>query len=136
MRQQYGDDASLVYGGSGSASRSGDFDQVWKVPGKGADGGDLYIVVEAKGGSSPLGTRNVDGGKIAKQGSKEYFDDITRAMSRDGNSPEARQTGRDLNRAMRDDNVQYLEVRTPITYDGLGNSTVSRTQVNEFDISE
>jgi hypothetical protein len=25
------------------------------VPGKGADGGDLYIVVEAKGGSSPLG---------------------------------------------------------------------------------
>jgi hypothetical protein len=135
IQQKY-PNAVPEYGGPNAVSRSGDFDQVWRVPGKGADGGDLYIVVEAKGGSSPLGTRKVQGGqKEATQGSKEYFDDITSTMSTDRNSSEARKVGRDLERAKQDGNVQYLEVRTPIREDKLGNGTVKETKVNEFDIS-
>jgi hypothetical protein len=136
MQQKY-PDAILKYGGPGAISRSGDFDQVWRVPGKGVDGGDLYIVVEAKGGSSPLGNRKVDNGKdIASQGSREYFDDIAKTMRADQKSSEARQIGRDLTRAKQDGDVRYLEIRTPIKNDSQGNGTVESIKVNEFDISD
>jgi hypothetical protein len=110
---------------------------VWRVPGKGADGGDLYIVVETKGGSSPLGTRKVDEGtKNASQGSKEYFDDIADNMSKDEKSPEARSVGLRLTKAEISGDVKYLEVRTPISKDIQGNGTVKDIKVREFDISE
>jgi hypothetical protein len=129
-------DAELSYGGPGAVSRPGDFDQVWRVPGKGTNGEDLRIVVEAKGGESPLGERKVDNGsKIAKQGSQEYFDEITGIMRSDQKSSEARRVGRELSRAKQDGNVQYLEVRTPIKDDKAGNGVLKPTKINEFDIS-
>jgi hypothetical protein len=134
IQQKY-PNAVPEYGGPNAVSRSGDFDQVWKVPGKGADGGDLYVVVEAKGGSSPLGTRKVQGGqKEATQGSKEYFDEIVDSVSKDKKSSEARRVGRDLTKAQKRGDVQYLEVRTPIREDKFGKGTVKETKVNEFDI--
>jgi hypothetical protein len=136
MKQKY-PDAVLEYGGPGSSSRPGDFDQVWRVPGEGTDGGDLYIVVEAKGGSSPLGTRKVNSGQQnAKQGSKDYFEDIADNMIKDKKSPEARRVGLDLTRAKERDDVKYLEVRTPIKNNSQGNGTVESIKVNEFDISD
>ncbi len=70
-------EAELLYGGPESSSRSGDFDQVWKV--KAEDGSPMYIVVEAKGGTSPLGDRVVNGER-AQQGSSEYFKSILEAV--------------------------------------------------------
>lgn len=136
MQQKY-PDAVLEYGGPGSVSRPGDFDQVWRVPGKGVNGGDLYVVVEAKGGSGSLGVRKVeDGQKNASQGTKEYFDDITKTMRLDKKSPEAQRIGRSLVRAKRDGDIQYLEVRTPIGKDTSGNGTITDIKVREFDISD
>jgi hypothetical protein len=37
---------------SGAPGGSGTFDQVWRVPGAGPDGGDLWLVVEAKGATA------------------------------------------------------------------------------------
>jgi hypothetical protein len=136
MQQKY-PDAVLAYGGSGATSRSGDFDQVWKLPGKGADGGDLYIVVEAKGGSGQLSTRKVnDDTQVAKQGSREYFNDITETMSTNRKSPEAQRVGRSLIDANEAGNIQYLEVCTPIDKDVQGSGTVTDIKVREFDISD
>jgi hypothetical protein len=136
MQQKY-PDAVLEYGGPGTSSRPSDFDQVWRVPGKGADGGDLYIVVEAKGGSGPLGTRKVKNGtEVASQGSKEYFDDITQAMSENRKSSEAQRVGDSLSRARKRDDIQYLEVRTPIGKDTNGDGTITDIKVREFDISD
>ncbi|MBD2248036.1 DUF4157 domain-containing protein [Nostoc sp. FACHB-888] len=124
-------DAELLYGGPTASSKSGDFDQVWRVPKAGQDGKDLWIVVEAKGGSSTLGTRQVEGG-TAQQGSKAYFDEIVRIMS--GNKG-SKTVGRELGGAARDSigNVKYLEVRAPIT-----SNTPAQLQdikIREFDIS-
>jgi hypothetical protein len=139
IRQRYPADkypgVKRVYGGPDSTSRSGDFDQVWRIPGQGKDGKDLYIVIESKGGASPLGTRRV-GKETASQGTKEYFDEITRLMRTDESSPEARETGRKLTSAKRDDNVQYLEIRTGINNDNQGNSVLGNVNVKEFDISD
>jgi hypothetical protein len=136
MQQKY-PDAVLEYGGPSSISRPGDFDQVWRVPGKGVDGGDLYIVVEAKGGSGPLGTRKVKNGtEVASQGSKDYFEDISKTMSENKKSSEAQRVGDALSEAKEDDNIQYLEIRTPISKDEKGNGTVTDIRVREFDISD
>jgi len=76
-----------VYPPSGAASRAGDFDQVWvkhHPTRKGRDGKPKVvevIVIEAKGGTSPLGARKVNG-KIAQQGSSEYFDGILGVMAK------------------------------------------------------
>jgi hypothetical protein len=96
MQQKY-PGAERVYGGSESPSRSGDFDQVWRIPGKGKNGRDLYIVIEAKGGGSPLGARRVNQGQdTASQGTREYFDEIARSMSADKKSKKAQAVGDDL----------------------------------------
>ncbi|WP_407571468.1 DUF4157 domain-containing protein [Deinococcus altitudinis] len=103
-------EAELVYGGPDSSSRSGDFDQIWKV--KGEDGSPMYIVVEAKGGTSPLGDRIV-GDSRAQQGSTEYFESILQNMSNSQNADMSR-SGRALSRSYRSGDAQYFEVRAPI----------------------
>ncbi|MGY2896261.1 eCIS core domain-containing protein [Deinococcus sp. UYEF24] len=104
-------EAELLYGGPESSSRSGDFDQVWKV--KAEDGSPMYIVVEAKGGTSPLGDRVANASR-AQQGSTEYFQSILENMSGNSNAGMNR-TGRALERAYRSGDVKYFEVRSPIS---------------------
>jgi uncharacterized protein with von Willebrand factor type A (vWA) domain len=82
-----------------------------------------------------LGIRKIDGEKKnASQGSKEYFEDIARTMRFDEKSPEAQRVGRSLTRAIKKDDVQYLEIRTPIGKDTQGKGIVS--DIREFDISD
>ncbi len=75
--------ARQVYPTPGTPSRAGDFDQVWRVPGGGPAGQDLWVVVESKGGGSPLGTREI-GGTDYEQGTKRYFEDVAGNMQRNG----------------------------------------------------
>ena len=128
-------DAELLYGGPTASSKSGDFDQVWRVPKAGQDGKDLWIVVEAKGGSSTLGTRQVAGGTAqAQQGSRPYFNEIVRIMN---NNSASEEVGYQLAQASRTDMmaVKYLEVRTPIKTDNNGKAFLGDIQIKEFDIS-
>jgi hypothetical protein len=108
-------------------SRSGEFDQIWKV-----EGTDKYVIIEAKGGSSPLGTRDVDiRGDIqkAQQGTREYFDDIVKVMENTDN-PYIVDLANQLQAAMDNGSVDYLVVRQEINTKGeehtLGNIIVSR----------
>jgi hypothetical protein len=98
--------AKPVYGGAGS--RPGDFDLVYKVTGP--DGKEIFLVVEAKGGSSTLGTRLVEGGTMrAEQGTSKYFDSIADNMRKQGQA-----VGADLQVAKAEGRVKYLKVQAPI----------------------
>ncbi len=121
-------DADLIYPAPGAASRSGDFDQVWRV--KDESGKVKYVVVEAKGGSSPLGRRQVSGGAnpYAQQGSREYFESILNTMA---SNKASKSVGTTLNSAYQLGYVEYIVVRAPII--GRGESTaVVDIQVSEF----
>ncbi len=119
-------DPELVYGGPGAASKSGDFDQVWKA-------GDQYIVVEAKGGSAPLGSRRVSN-QVASQGTREYFEEIVRLMSKSKN-PETAKLADELTEAMKAGKVTYLEARTPIRIGGDGKGQSADVKLREFDLN-
>jgi hypothetical protein len=126
IRAKYGDNAVLEWGGPGKASASGDFDQVWKV--KDANGKEKYIVIEAKGGSSSLGTRKTASGIEAEQGSPQYFRDIAQIMSRNSKS---KKVGRELSQAFQDGQIEYWEIRARINQQGQATGIKSR----EFDLS-
>jgi hypothetical protein len=107
-----------VYRGSGA----GRFDLIYKW--KDAGGNDIFIVVEAKGGSSGLGTRQLATGVTAEQGTGEYLDDIAQAMVG------RRETlGVDLQLAKAQGRVKYLKVQAPINSD-----PGAIVRVGEFDI--
>ncbi len=125
-----GAEPELVYGGPGAASKSGDFDQVWRV--RGAGGHPHYVVVEAKGGTSPLGTRMV-GKEPAMQGTRAYFDKIVEIMGRSGDRS-ARSAAADLTTADQLGEVTYLEARTPVKLDADGRSSSQTVVVHEFNI--
>ncbi len=80
-----------VYGGEGS--RSGDFDRVDKWTD--AKGKVHYLVIEAKGGASPLGGKWYKG-KYVQQGSLAYFEAILDDMSRPTSSKESQQAAKEL----------------------------------------
>ncbi len=125
-----GAQAELVYGGPGAASKSGDFDQVWRV--RGADGRERYVVMEAKGGASPLGTRMV-GDRAAMQGTRAYFNKIVSIMGKSGDAS-ARGAAAELRVADDLGDVTYLEARTPVKLDANGRSSSQSVVVHEFDI--
>ncbi|MGO1073884.1 DUF4781 domain-containing protein [Inquilinus sp. CA228] len=136
VAQQYRG-AALEYGGPGSGSRPGDFDQVYRqtLP----DGKIRFIVVEAKGGGSPLGTRLVNG-RVETQGTPEYFVAIARNMD-DNMTGQAATTGNDLLSAYRHGEtpegkpaeVVYLTVRTPISH-GSSGATAPVATAKQFDL--
>jgi hypothetical protein len=129
IRSRYGNQAKLRWPPAGKGSTPGDFDQIWEITQP--DGSKRFIVVEAKGGSSSLGTRRVNGGRReAEQGSREYFDEIRAVMSR-SQDPSSKKVANDLLRALRSDSIEYLEVRAPIN--GRGQST--GVKVEEFDLT-
>jgi hypothetical protein len=74
---------------SGGPGVAYEFDQIWRVPGAGPEGADLFIVVEAKGATAQLGTRTV-GAAIVEQGTPEYYEATLDAMAKAG-KPGARE---------------------------------------------
>ncbi|WP_343714947.1 DUF4781 domain-containing protein [Inquilinus sp.] len=131
-------DARLEYGGPGSGSRPGDFDQVYRqtLP----DGKIRFVVVEAKGGSSPLGTRLVNG-QVETQGTAEYFAAIANNMRYNMDGPAAA-TGKDLSNAYRfgktadgkPAEIVYLTVRTPISQAPGGGAAAPVATAKQFDL--
>ena len=88
-------------------STSGDFDQVWKV-------GDEFQIVEAKGGSSGLGSRMVGEGVRAEQGTAEYAKSIADNMAKNGATREIKKLGRELQTAIANGKFKYILVQAPI----------------------
>lgn len=105
-------------------STSGDFDQVWKV-------GDEFHIVEAKGGSSGLGSRAISEGLRAEQGTIEYATSIAENMAKNGASKEIRQLGRELQAAIQSGKVKYILVRAPVGTEA-GTTVLRDVKVSEF----
>jgi hypothetical protein len=93
-------------------------------------------VVEAKGGSSPLGTRWAEGrdGKSirAEQGSRPYFNSVRKEMGGEGKSQQSVNIADDLSTALDDNNVEYWHVKAPLDKDP---SQLKSIEVREFDLS-
>ena len=99
--------------------RQGEFDRVFQK----ADG--TVIVVEAKGGNSLLGGREVAGG-YAQQGTTQYRDGIIQKMVASPN-PDVSATGTKIRNARRDVKLEYWEVRQGFDTNGnLVDITVKR----------
>lgn len=100
-------------------SVKGNFDMVYKN----ADGD--VIIVEVKGGSSPLDTT-------------EYAEAITESMETNTN-PKAstdRKAAKAITKAAKKNkNIKYLHVKTPIKKTGAG-SEVGEVEISEFDIDK
>ncbi|MGI2169976.1 hypothetical protein ACROAE_07230 [Shewanella sp. MF05960] len=90
------------------------------------------IIVEAKGGSSPLGKMKI-GDEYYQQGTTEYAEAITKKMA--GSNKESDYLAAEaINNAVFERNkVQYLHVKTPITRTS-GKSVVEAVEISEFDI--
>jgi hypothetical protein len=88
------------------------------------------VVVEAKGGESPLGSRlSADGTRLVQQGTPEYLESLALAMQR-STDEETRKLGFKLEAALSDrtsPQVEYYVVRQPFHDDGsLGAPTVAK----------
>ncbi len=107
---------TMLYPTAGG-SRPGDFDQIWSC--RDSDGRLVVIVVEAKGGRSPLGSRMVGtttGGLRAQQGTRLYFDEILRLMGGMGGEAERAAAAIRTARAADPSSVRYVHVKAPIEY--------------------
>lgn len=130
MRSAY-PNARRVYGDPSGRGRPGEFDFVYLIE-RPPPERSIVIVVEAKGGSSSLGTRRV-GGTEVQQGTLPYMQDIARVMQPHADTPEL---ARALDAMLDNDPatgpiVRYLLVEAPL--DASGSPRPGR--VREFDIS-
>ncbi|WP_180777800.1 RHS repeat-associated core domain-containing protein, partial [Vibrio parahaemolyticus] len=88
-----------------SGSKPGDFDMVYL-----SDDPKEIIIVEAKGGSSPLGSRKI-GNEAYQQGTTEYATEITRLMQENALGTTERRAGNQIKRAIYDGiPIRYLHV--------------------------
>jgi hypothetical protein len=125
--------ARMIYAGT----RQFEFDQVYRqvMP----NGSLRFIVVEAKGGNSPLGTRLVNT-TVETQGTPEYFEATAESMRVRGG--DAGRVGSDLLRAFRvgktsdgrPAEVAYLVVRTPISSQGA-TANVGTVTAKQFELT-
>jgi len=128
--------AERVYPAEGAkeVSRAGDFDLVYKVTDK--NGHTQYVVVEAKGGSSPLGSRHDGHGNRVQQGTQEYYELIVQNMVSIGGSADR---ASDMLRTAPPGDVIYLHSQVDlITSQGDRGELVTEVtgfHVNAFDIS-
>ncbi|MEZ9138667.1 MULTISPECIES: RHS repeat-associated core domain-containing protein [unclassified Shewanella] len=112
-----------------SSSVSGNFDMVYQNA-----NGDV-IIVEAKGGKSPLGKKKIDD-EYHQQGTTKYAQAITASMegNKNANAVTDRKAAVAIKEAAEDGSkVQYLHIETPITKTAAG-STVNDVSISEFDI--
>jgi hypothetical protein len=101
--------ASKRWSGSAKQDR---FDSIYKDPGPPPE----YIVLEGKGGDSPLGQRKVgENGELnAQQCTPEYNESIITAMER-RRDPAAKE----LRKALKDKRLRTFKVQTPIENSGV-----------------
>ncbi len=108
------------------AGKQGQFDGVYEHNGK------IYII-EAKGGGSSRGSRNIGGGKRAEQGTYEYVDSIIdnmeKAAIKNGN-PDLWMMADRLKRARKSDRIELFQVSQKV--DELGNLK-PEVIINKFD---
>jgi hypothetical protein len=94
---------------------------------------DVLVVIEAKGGGSPLGTRKeADGDLMVQQGTKEYLYSLAKAMQRSKN-PAIQADGRTLETKLLQGKVEYYLVRqeyNPVT------GTLAAPMLARFDITQ
>jgi hypothetical protein len=90
------------------------------------------IIVEAKGGSSPLGKMKI-GDEYYQQGTTEYAEAITEQMADSEKESELDAAEAIYNADTKNKKVQYLHVKTPITKTENG-SLVGSVEISEFDI--
>jgi hypothetical protein len=130
---QHHPDYVKVYPPAGAGSRSGDFDQVWQRTKTSATGEKEFvmehIVIEAKGGSSPLGARQA-GPIRAQQGTPEYFQSIIDSMKK--GTPQMQDAALKL-QAAGVGGVHYLHVKVPI--ESGATSDVTTVITREFDLT-
>lgn len=87
-------------------AKSGEFDAIYE------HNGDIYIV-ESKGGGAQRGSRKIEDGKRAEQGTVEYRDDIIKQMEKEvakTGDPELTETLRKIKDALDTGEVKYLQV--------------------------
>ena len=103
-------------------SRSGVFDQIWDVDGK-------LVIVEAKGGSSTLGSRKING-KRHQQGTQTYMEDIIANMEK---NPATEKIAQRMQDHYDSDilEIDYVLVRQG--FDKSGN--LANIKIDKFDIS-
>ncbi|HHK8629351.1 TPA: type IV secretion protein Rhs, partial [Vibrio parahaemolyticus] len=113
-----------------SISKPGDFDMVYKVeeppPGE-------IIIVEAKGGSSPLGTRKI-GNMAYQQGTTEYTAEITNLMSEKKEGTTEKIAARKIQHAA-SFGIPIRYIHTQAKIPESGNVTDVRVEVAEFKIN-
>ncbi|TMP43303.1 MULTISPECIES: hypothetical protein [unclassified Pseudoalteromonas] len=91
------------------------------------------IIVEAKGGKSPLGKKQI-GDKDYQQGTREYAETITENMDKKGTATDIKAT-KAINKATsrKKNEIKYLHIETPI-YKTEQGSIVKEVKISEFDI--
>lgn len=95
-----------------------------------SDDPEEIIIVEAKGGSSQLGSRKI-GNEAYQQGTTEYAAEITKLMQENALGTTERRAGNQIKKAIYDGiPIRYLHVQTPI------NNTVDKVRVKEFSINQ
>ena len=123
--------AQKLYPKPGDQTAAGVFDQVWELP-----GGRIFVV-EAKGGTSQLGSRvvvnRIENGRIGQrveQGTLQYFQDIVIEMQRKGGV--WAETSKKITSAIDRGNVEYGVVRQG--FDSQHN--LKPIEYKQFDISQ
>ena len=115
--------AQLLYTGSGN----GTVDKIYRL----ADG--RLAIIEAKGGSSILGSRKVKQGiykgQRAQQGTKPYLEDIAMEMMNSGD-PDKIEFGELILQEIDKDNLAYFHVKQEISIEGA----LKKPSIKEFDM--
>ena len=109
-----------------STSVKGNFDMVYQN----ADGD--VIIVEAQGGSSPLGKMKI-GDEYYQQGTAKYAEAITKNMAKASPNTTDKKAANAIEVAIESDNIKYLHIKTPVTKTD-GGSIVGEVEISEFDI--
>ncbi len=84
--------------------------------------------MEAKGGSSDVGSKEVGGCKRAEQGTKEYLQKTVEEMKARGG--EDAQIARKIEVAMRYENLEYYKISQKLNPDG----TLKPAELKKFDL--
>ncbi len=98
---------------------TGDFDRIYKD-------GDRFIIVEAKGGASTLGSKKIDG-KSVQQGNKKYFEAIIENFRKAGKDKLAD----DLVKSLKGKKIDYYKVKQGFKPDG----SLKPTEISKFDLN-
>jgi hypothetical protein len=91
-------------------------------------------VVEAKGGVSQLGYRQLESGDVAQQGTQEYLQGTVNVMKA-SSDPATQKMGYELEVALAEGRVDYYLARTAIGTDVGGGNIVKTTTLQQFNLA-